>query len=250
MHCAVQFGFQSKLPEKTVTLSVYEKLTLENGLIHLPDPSTLDTWELDSVNVPSISHTSIERYFLEINKSIGITSLECKALSLGKGLSISGHVGSLLYNPVSVSIPYCFAKTYVVRQTNVREQPLTAWIVVKNVGTVERGYCTCPGGISGACKHVAALLYTGLHFSKSGGNASCTSKPQKWGKPGRFHDPDFLRNVTLKKLKRNADFEEIKPIILAVHDQMEQVMKLRQGIYPTKTSLRVLRKNRGLRWFW
>ena len=44
-----------------------------------------------------------------------------------------------------------------------------------------------------------------------GGNASCTSKPQKWGKPGRFHDPDFLRNVTLKKLKRNADFEEIKP---------------------------------------
>ena len=67
----------------------------------------------------------------------------------------------------------------MVRQTNVREPPHTAWVVVnKNVGTVEQGYCTCPGGISGAFKHVAALLYTGLHFFKSGGKASCTSKPQ------------------------------------------------------------------------
>ena len=212
VHFAIQFGFQSRIDDKTVSDSVQQKLILENGLLRLPAPKTIDNWEVNSYNMPPLTDKFVESYFNKVNKSFGVSANECKALALGKGLVLSGHADVLLYHPISQSINYCFIKTYVVRQTNTREPPHAVWAILqKDSGAVHQAYCTCAGGVGGSCKHVAALLYMVLSFHAKGSHVTCTSKPQKWGKPGRFHEPDFVRNVPLKKLKKNCDIEEIEP---------------------------------------
>ena len=130
VHLAIQFKYSVSTPERSIEETVFDKLILENGTSHLPNPQTLDIWELQSPDIPQIDQTSIENYFAFVSENLGISSRDVKALSLGKGLVLSGHVGAVLYCKVNTAIDYGFLKTYVTRQTNVKEPPHSVWAMI------------------------------------------------------------------------------------------------------------------------
>ena len=136
-HLAIQFNFLEKPQDICIEQSIFNKLTLENGIITLPNPSTIDTWELNSSELPKVEQQNIESYFAHVNENVKLNSLEPRALSLGKSLVLSKHCGSLLYAAVSPSVDYCFVKCFIARQTSLRNTPHEAWVVIrKRDGTV------------------------------------------------------------------------------------------------------------------
>ena len=210
VHLAIQFNFVEKAQDISIEHSKSNKLILEDGLIILPDPNSLDTWEVNSAQIPRVDQSTAEQYIRLVNKDVKLSSTEPRSLSLGKSLVLSNHCGSLLYTPISPSLDYGFAKCYVIPQTNTRDAPHEAWVIVrKSDATVHRGYCSCAGGIGGSCKHVAALLYLIVNYSQSTNDVSCTSKLQIWGKPTKKHSPEFVRNIQLKKCKRTTSPEQL-----------------------------------------
>ena len=80
---------------------IARKLVLGNGVIQLPNPETIPQWEVDPVNFPTISGDNIESYFNDVNKEIGIEAKERKAIRLGKGLALSGHVLDVQYTGIN-----------------------------------------------------------------------------------------------------------------------------------------------------
>lgn len=98
------------------------------------------------------------------------------------------------------------------RQTNVKELPYNSWVILnKHSSQIHGAYCTCVSGLSGVCKHVAALLYCLVEVAEKGLNLSCTSKTRQWGKYKKFHEPEFLPQIPIKRLKSNCEIEEIGP---------------------------------------
>lgn len=95
--------------------SIAQKLCLANGTIQLPNPDTISQWEVDLANIPTVDGDCIEAYFNNVNREFSIQAKECKALRLGKGLSISGHVIDLKYSGINTLSPCGFVKS---KQTN------------------------------------------------------------------------------------------------------------------------------------
>ena len=191
--------------------NVEKKLILENGVIQVPHPDALTNWEIDTVNLPPVSSDCIDSYFRQVNKEIGIDSKNCEALKLGKGLVLSKHIGQIFYCPISPNLSYCFIKSTCVRQTCLRENPYNLWVIVqKKTGIVSGAYCSCVGGVLGCCKHVAGLLYSLKQITEKGENVACTSKPRAWGKYKKFHEPDYVCNIRIKRCSSNS-VEEFSP---------------------------------------
>ena len=70
-----------------------------------------------------------------------------ESLRDGKSLHLSGHVSNIKYHGVGENIPYCFVKANVVRETNLSQQPYSAWIIIhKEKGIIVESYCSCPAG--------------------------------------------------------------------------------------------------------
>ena len=206
---AMRSNIQTTNDRQTVPDTVQDKLVLENGLITLPNPASLENWELGCYSVPAVSKQEVEHYFKQVNSDLGIYAKECEAIKLGKGLSMSNHVGGILYHGISPNIGYCFVKSTVVRQTCLREQPYTVWAILgKENAEIYGAYCNCIGGITGSCKHVAALLYSLLVIIQKGGNVACTSKAQTWHKSVKFHEPKFVKNIQIRKVKCNLEIDE------------------------------------------
>lgn len=66
--------------------------------------------------------------------------------------------------------------------------------------------------VRGSCKHVAAILHHTTSVVAKGQNKSVTSKTQAWGKPGKLvHEPDFIENIKIQRVKGNAVIEEVAP---------------------------------------
>lgn len=63
--------------------------------------------------------------------------------------------------------------------------------------------------LRGSCKHVMSLLHLIVREVEAGSNLACTSRPQVWHKPHRkgkkVHEPDFVKNLTVMKVKGNFD---------------------------------------------
>ena len=163
--------------------AIYQKLSFANGIIQLPHPDTITQWELDPVYLPTVSGNDVDSYFQQENSNLNLNPSSCKAIKLGKGLALSGHVQEILYAGIEASVPYCFVKSRCVRQTFLRENPYHLWVIIKkDSGLVCEGYCSCVGGITGTCKHVAALLYCLVDIAVQGKNLACTSKKTSVGK--------------------------------------------------------------------
>ena len=132
---------------KCVDISVYNKLYVENGMLRLPNPDTLRDWEEAPTSIPDITRDLVEEYFQRVNRKIGITTGGGQALSLGKGLAISGHVLNVNYHAISPKIGYCFVKGDVARQVHYRENPYLVWLILdKDNGAPQNAYCACAGG--------------------------------------------------------------------------------------------------------
>ena len=150
------------------THSIDDKLMLDDGMVRLPNPVSISNWEMDPVDLPTITKDCVENYFTKANNELGVYSKNCEALKLGKGLYLSKHVGDILYSAISANLMYAFVKTTCVRQTCLRDDPYNLWIIIhKNFGTINGAYCACVGGITGCCKHVAALLYSLIEYTSS-----------------------------------------------------------------------------------
>ena len=194
--------------------SIQQKLVLENGIINLPNPDALDSWQLGQFNMPDVNPNCVEDYFRRINKNRGEYTTE-EALRLGKELCMSGHVDTLLHHEISPNIYYCFVKTEVIEETNTANPPYKVWIIVREIeGAVEAAYCSCAGGIAGSCKHVAAVLYTMLVTTGHEISIPCTSRPQtrktlvELNAPVR---PNAIRRSKRMRLRSDYDTERKGP---------------------------------------
>ena len=64
--------------------------------------------------------------------------------------------------------------------------------------------------IRGTCKHVAALFHHILYKVAKGENISLTSLHQSWDKSSsKLHQPDFIENITIKKLHGDGIIKEL-----------------------------------------
>ena len=74
-------------------------------------------------------------------------------------------------------------------------------------------YCSCPAGLRGTCKHVAALCMFVIESVVKGETKACTSKPQQWGRPAKakLHEPDLIENIWIQKIQGNCSIEEETP---------------------------------------
>jgi len=63
--------------------------------------------------------------------------------------------------------------------------------------------------VRGSCKHVAGICHHIIAKIAGGENVSVTSREQAWDLPcGKHqHEPDFLRNIKIKKIKGNCQLE-------------------------------------------
>ena len=143
----------------SVPQSIQRKLILDNGIVRIPDPVTLQNWEIQSPNVPIITQTQVETYFENLKCSMGIVNNCCEALRLGKGLLLSSHVGPILFNAISCAIRYCFIKCFVVRQTSIHENPHMVWALLdKDTGSINAAYCSCPSSLNDRDKSVSIII--------------------------------------------------------------------------------------------
>lgn len=120
-------------------------------------------------------------------------------------LFIDGHVESLTFNkcgdaevclfrakvkPTQKDKTYCCTKFYQL------------WFAIKkSTGEGTSAYCTCIGGMDGACRHVSAALYELEAYEIK----SVTDGENKWMKRPRSHDCPVPIKI-LKIVKANCCF--------------------------------------------
>ena len=146
------------------------------------------------------------------SKLHGVTTDVAKAMKESESLFLSGHVTGVEYHRISPNLSYCFIRAVIARQKAQTEAPYITWVVLhKHTGNVESAFCECPAGLRGYCKHVIAILHLVVREVEGGCivNKACTSKPQMWHKPHtkgkKVNQPDFVKNLTIRKVKGNFD---------------------------------------------
>ena len=147
VHQCIATGLKPKDFNKCVDIDIYNKLFVENGLVRLPNPNTLNDWEIGPTSIPDITSDGVHAYYAKVNSNIGISTSGGQSLSLGKSLTISNHVSDIQYHGISHRIGYCFVKARVARQVHHTESPYLVWVILeKESGTPQSAYCNCPGG--------------------------------------------------------------------------------------------------------
>ncbi|CAH1249891.1 Hypp8709 [Branchiostoma lanceolatum] len=186
------------------------KLTLDGGVIRLPDPDELKTgWEDSPASFPNLVQDSVERYLDEKNRAIDISTGGRESLRDGKSLYVSGHIGSVQYHGVGGNIPYCFMRSVCIRETSLREVPYKLWIIIhKEKQVLVESFCTCPAGLRGTCKHVSALCHYIIAIAARGANTAVTEQRQTWNAPPKnLHPPEFMHNINIRKVQGNCVIE-------------------------------------------
>lgn len=112
-----------------------------------------------------------------------------------------GRVRHIEYHEISSFVGLCFIKGLVVPQTRVNEKPYLVWVLIfKNTGTIHKADCHCIAGLSGMCKHVAALLYRVSDMVKAGLNKPGTCHQQMWHHPSsKLIKSAFLSDISTPK---------------------------------------------------
>ncbi|KAG0425003.1 hypothetical protein HPB47_027811 [Ixodes persulcatus] len=58
--------------------------------------------------------------------------------------------------------------------------------------TVDSGRCSCKAGVTGCCKHAAAVCA----FLNEATDETCTGRPQEWGKPSKKSKRDVKKTIS------------------------------------------------------
>ena len=61
--------------------------------------------------------------------------------------------------------------------------PLRLWVLVRCIGTVLVGHCTCTAGLAETCSHVGAVLHWVETVIRVRDDTPCTSEENKWLMP-------------------------------------------------------------------
>ncbi|XP_057297429.1 uncharacterized protein LOC130629386 [Hydractinia symbiolongicarpus] len=185
--------------KEQIKRDVSAKLLLENGLMRLPDPTTLkNDWVEAPINLPDTLNNNVTEYLEKNNAG--------KAFKGGNSLLQSGHVSNVMTHMISPNIRYCFVRGSCLPEQKLSKDPYSVWVCLhKDFGDVITGDCSCTAGVSGVCKHVGGLLWYIEREVRLGHNQTCTSKKQQWSVPSKkqlkLHVPDILNNITIKKPK-------------------------------------------------
>ena len=100
--------------EKDILNSTHNKLSIDG--VEIPHPNNIkENWITGSEYLPSIVPKNTDEY-AELNSAK-------KALKEGRDLLFSGHVMSVMFNPITSSLKYCFDKGVAISQARVNENP-------------------------------------------------------------------------------------------------------------------------------
>ncbi|TRY80863.1 hypothetical protein TCAL_13375, partial [Tigriopus californicus] len=129
----------------------------------------------------------------------GFSAVACpfdnfKSLELGQKLSQAGHI----YDITEVREPSKETLVYskCVPQTNVSNPPWRVEITLNNERIVTQAHCSCPAGLSGHCKHRAALVIT-LNNHR---DESQTDNQQAWRKPSTHGKSLYPKGKRVKEI--------------------------------------------------
>ena len=116
-----------------------EKLILENGLVTLPDPVTLqDGWYRAPENLPNTVYDDVIDY-LDKNDA-------GKAYRSGKSLLDSEHLSNVMTHN-SNNIRYTFVRGYCFPEQRTSNKPYDVWVCLhKDTGSIVEGACSCVAG--------------------------------------------------------------------------------------------------------
>ena len=119
---------------------ISKKLVLENGMVNLPNPSSLkDEWVLAPLNIPDTTHEIVMHYL--------VTNDAGKAYRGGKSLLESGHVSNVMTHLISPNIRYCFVRGLCLPEQKLSNNPYDVWICIqKDTGDIITGDCSCTAG--------------------------------------------------------------------------------------------------------
>ena len=123
-----------------IKFDLKEKLTLENGMVMLPNPETLkEDWIEAPSNLPDTLFENVKNY-LDINKA-------GKAFKGGKSLLESRHVSNVMTHMISPNIRYCIVRCLCHPEQKLSKPPYDVWVCIhKDVGQVMTADCGCTAG--------------------------------------------------------------------------------------------------------
>ncbi|XP_062619310.1 uncharacterized protein LOC134280875 [Saccostrea cucullata] len=180
-------------------------------------PST-DSWkELDSTDIPEISHKAIDIYFkCHKNPVTGERLNFERQMKKAKRLCNEGFIREIEYNKGNSD--FCYMRSTCLpsmKQTvqvgfgkSAKYYSLNVCIKKKS-GIVVNALCNCKAGEAGLCAHVGALLYV-LVKTKN----SCTSNQCVWNRPTplrRKPSPKRVGDISFSKTEKDNIVDKVRP---------------------------------------
>ncbi len=176
---AINLGLNDNVDFHEDSLDLSERLIIKG--VHLPDPFSLHakdfTTRMD--NVPPFGIEDIFNFL--IFKSVDYDRQKVASYKAFEdfGLFQDGYVEELIVTEVQKHFVFrAKVKPTMVTETKTKEKFYQLWFVIDGersedggngypkwkptAGSIFSAYCQCPGGQDGACKHIAASLYS-LH---------------------------------------------------------------------------------------
>ena len=211
---AATMGLPSNVEFHDDVLGLSERLTIKG--IKLPDPFAIPGQELSNKmdNVPPFGIEDIFNFLIFKSSDYDRQKVASYKAFEEYGLFEDGYVQDLKVKEVSGHFVFVGkVKPTMKPKTKEGEKHYKLWFVIDGdrdktdkgdirwkptAGSVFSAYCYCPGGQDGACKHIAATLYS-LHDCLHPMSGP-TDKLCYWRrKLGRDTDPSPISEVVVKK---------------------------------------------------
>ena len=185
--CAVE---EMRLPLLNSVSEAEEKLSLDRRLKHydvqLPDPFKIAVFN-DFKHSPPFSLFDIFNHRIYHSSDFDKQALGAYKSYENYRLFYNGYVDSLLTayrQDAGVHVYVSKVKPTMKEKTKEGKEYYDSWFLLdgkgQNRGSVLDAFCVCLGGRDGACKHVAAAMYSLDALLNTKGEDSVTSKPCKW----------------------------------------------------------------------
>ena len=129
-----------KEKQEEIKKNYKEKLILENGLVTLPDPVTLqDGCYSAPENLPNTVYHDVIDYLEKNNAG--------KAYRSGKNLLDSERLSNVMTHNISNNIRYTFVRGYCFSEQRTSNKPYDVWVCLhKDDGSIVEGICSCVVG--------------------------------------------------------------------------------------------------------
>ncbi|XP_066924725.1 uncharacterized protein [Clytia hemisphaerica] len=227
-----------ELLQKESRIRYKQKLELV-GLEQCPYEIEMDKWKSDPTQWPEHTYPHLYHYLIKSPRIYSQEAMEkYKSLDAWK-FYISGWVQEVKHMKIN-EVTLMTAEIRPSYKTS--EKTRSAWVLMKNNGSVVYGHCKCMAGLDETCSHVGAILYkmeaaVRIGFTK----VTPTDLPQLWNQNFTKNiDGDKVANILIysekakDKLKMPQQPTPIKPIHL---DHFEEFLVNLKGTAPETVAL-------------